>query len=291
MSEYNVRINAKTSTGYDQLYPQTKSDIVNFDKSNSNLTSDDVESAIKELDTISNTNKTNIGTLSSLSTDAKTNIVSAINEVDSHVNSAQSTANTANSTANTANSTANTNKTNIGTLSFLKTSIKTSIVNAINSLYDSIIGKTLKTLNEVSLATSKGYYVDALAVKELNTNFNNVAINGTDEWQHTIKFPNGTMIKTTYVVHQVSVSTPWGNGYISQELYGVTFPDSNIPFVGRPMEIFCASPLSIDDDNVCSIMPRYNCSSTKSSSFYLFTPATVTNRQWYVKVIAIGRWK
>lgn len=149
MAEYNVRINAKTSSGYDQLYPESKSDIIKFDKSNSNLISEDVESAIKEVDK-------NIGKVSTLTTDEKTNLVSAINEVDEN--------------ANTANETANDNKTNIGVLSTLKTSVKTSIVNAINNLYDSIIGKTLKTIDEVDLTTEEGYYVDALAVKELNNN-------------------------------------------------------------------------------------------------------------------------
>ena len=57
-----------------------------------------------------------------------------------------------------------------GLLSNLKTTVKDSIVNAINSLYDSIIGKTLKTLEEVSSNTKQGYYVDALAIAELNRN-------------------------------------------------------------------------------------------------------------------------
>lgn len=59
-------------------------------------------------------------------------------------------------------------QTQIGLLSNLKTTVKDSIVNAINSLYDSIIGKTLKTLEEVSSNTEQGYYVDALVVDELN---------------------------------------------------------------------------------------------------------------------------
>lgn len=56
-----------------------------------------------------------------------------------------------------------------GLLSNLKTTVKNSIVNAINSLYDSIIGKTLKTLEEVSSNTKQGYYVDALVIDELNS--------------------------------------------------------------------------------------------------------------------------
>lgn len=60
-------------------------------------------------------------------------------------------------------------QTQTGLLSNLKTIVKDSVVNAINSLYDSIIGKTLKTLDEVKTNTKQGYYVDALAVAELNS--------------------------------------------------------------------------------------------------------------------------
>ncbi|WAX12100.1 hypothetical protein CS266P2_00066 [Clostridium phage CS266P2] len=63
-------------------------------------------------------------------------------------------------------------QTQIGLLSNLKTIVKDSVVNAINSLHDSIIGKTLKTLDEVSSNTEHGFFVDALAVRELNRKLN-----------------------------------------------------------------------------------------------------------------------
>lgn len=62
-------------------------------------------------------------------------------------------------------------QTQIGLMGNLKTKVKDSVVNAINSLYDNTIGKTLKTLDEVSSNTEQGYYVDALAVAELNRKF------------------------------------------------------------------------------------------------------------------------
>lgn len=52
------------------------------------------------------TANTNIGNLASLTTDEKTNLVGAINEVDGHADTAQSTANSANETAGSALSTA-----------------------------------------------------------------------------------------------------------------------------------------------------------------------------------------
>ena len=59
----------------------------------------------------------NIGTMSNLTTEEKSSLVGAINEVDSH---------------------ADTNATNIGTLSNLETSNKTTIVNAINEVIERI---------------------------------------------------------------------------------------------------------------------------------------------------------
>lgn len=53
------------------------------------------------------TANTAIGTLASLTTDEKTNLVGAINEVDAHADTAQSTASSANSTAGSALSKAN----------------------------------------------------------------------------------------------------------------------------------------------------------------------------------------
>lgn len=158
MAEYNVKINVKTDTGYDQLYPKSKSDIIDFDKTSSNLSSTNVEAAIKEVNTKANTNKTNIGILTSLTTNSKTNLVGAINEVDSH--------------ANTAQSTANTNKTNIGTLSSLKTTIKTSIVNAINWLYDNVVRKAnvIDSLDDILANQANGMVAGAKAVAELNSN-------------------------------------------------------------------------------------------------------------------------
>lgn len=49
------------------------------------------------------TANTSIGTLASLTTDVKTDLVSAINEVDSHADTAQNTANSASTAAATAN--------------------------------------------------------------------------------------------------------------------------------------------------------------------------------------------
>lgn len=59
-------------------------------------------------------------------------------------------------------------QTQIGLLSNLKTIVKDSVVNAINSLYDNTIGKTLKTLSDVKAVAEHGYYIDALVAVELD---------------------------------------------------------------------------------------------------------------------------
>lgn len=85
MAEYNVRINAKTSTGYDQLYPESKSNIINFNNENSDLLSTNVEDVIKEINLKSNQNIENIGELTSLDTESKENLVDALNEINKKI--------------------------------------------------------------------------------------------------------------------------------------------------------------------------------------------------------------
>ena len=93
----------------------------------SSLTTDaknNLVSAINEVDTHIDTNTTNIGTLSSLTTDAKNNLVSAINEVDLHSDSTSS---------DLANEIARATGVE-GSLSNLTTDTKTNLVSAINEV-------------------------------------------------------------------------------------------------------------------------------------------------------------
>lgn len=81
---------------------------------------------------VASANATAIGSLQSLTTDAKTSLVSAVNEVNSGVTTAQNTANSANTSANTANT--NLSKFNLTEKSILssttnKGTIDTSISN------------------------------------------------------------------------------------------------------------------------------------------------------------------
>ena len=84
MAERNIKINVKTDTGYDTLYPKTKGSIVDFNKSDSNLGATNVDSAIKEVNTKADSAKSSA---SSANTNAngrieKTKILETLNEVN-----------------------------------------------------------------------------------------------------------------------------------------------------------------------------------------------------------------
>lgn len=81
---------------------------------------EDLVKAINEVDAHADANKSEIGDLSTLTTDEKTTIVGAINEVDAHADTAQQTADNAIQ--------------KIGDLSTLATDEKSTVVNAINEV-------------------------------------------------------------------------------------------------------------------------------------------------------------
>lgn len=99
-------------------------------------------------------------------------------------------------------------QTQIGLLSNLKTTVKDSVVNAINSLYGSIIGKTLKTLSDVKAVAEHGYYIDALVAVELDGKITEISDksgklieNQIDHQEYTllggkVKVISGSVIKT-----------------------------------------------------------------------------------------------
>lgn len=99
-------------------------------------------------------------------------------------------------------------QTQIGLLSNLKTTVKDSVVNAINSLYGSIIGKTLKTLSDVKAVAKQGYYIDALVaveldakITEINGKSGKLIENKIDYQEYTllggkVKVISGSVIKT-----------------------------------------------------------------------------------------------
>lgn len=114
------------------------------------------------------TNSGSIGTLSSLTTTAKNNLVAAINEVDaesSSIGDLTTLTTTAKTSVVSAINEVNSETSSIGTIANLTTSTKTDLVSAINEV-DGDVG-TLSSL----ATTSKSNLVSA--INEVNTNTNN----------------------------------------------------------------------------------------------------------------------
>lgn len=103
---------------------------------------DDLVKAINEVDTHADANKSEIGDLSTLTTDEKTTIVGAINEVDAH---------------------ADANKAEIGNLSALTTDEKATLVGAINEVDNHADNAT--TLANNAVATANGAVATANEAK------------------------------------------------------------------------------------------------------------------------------
>ena len=99
-------------------------------------------------------------------------------------------------------------QTQIGLLSNLKTTVKDSVVNAINSLYSSIVGKTLKTLSDVKDVAEQGYYIDALVAVELDSKITDIT-NKTYRVKVLLKyFDTNWMYATINVGKQFAGSVP-----------------------------------------------------------------------------------
>lgn len=112
---------------------------------NYNSDMDAIDSGIYDAQAKANTNETSIGTLSNLTTDVKSTLVGAINEVDSHVD--ENTTHIGNLSnlstyensdlvraINEVDSNTNTNTGNIGNLPDLETTIKSNLVGATNEV-------------------------------------------------------------------------------------------------------------------------------------------------------------
>lgn len=99
---------------------------------------DDLVKAINEVDAHADANKSEIGNLSNLTTDEKTTIVGAINEVDAHADTAQQTADNATELANTGISKAEqaqaTANNAVATANEAKTTAQTAENNANNAV-------------------------------------------------------------------------------------------------------------------------------------------------------------
>lgn len=94
------------------------------------------------------TNETNIGDLTTLTTDTKSTLVGAINEVDSHADT-----NAGNISQNTTDIATNTS--HIGTMTNLTTTEKSSLVGAVNEVDSNIKKLNLTTFNNLTVKSTQ----------------------------------------------------------------------------------------------------------------------------------------
>ena len=143
-------------------------------------------------------NATAIGTLANLTTDAKTSLVAAVNEVDSHADTAQNTANIASTNANTANTTAN------GVVSYLNISNYGSVESSDIAISSGSI--SLKNLHYASnsagtLGKLYGYLYGVLVTGTSNTNItiSNLPFDVSEQFNvEGLIFAQDTANKTIY---------------------------------------------------------------------------------------------
>ena len=132
-----------------------------------------IDTAIHNAMSKATNNETAIGTLSNLTTDSKSDLVSAINEVDSH-----SDTNANNITQNTTDIASNTGA--IGNLINLNTTAKNNLVSAINELKDvndtqnTNIAENTANIEKFNLNTFKSYNNND---SDFNTNVDIVDVN------------------------------------------------------------------------------------------------------------------
>ena len=198
---------------------------------------EDFNGAMFTIDSGMKENATNIGDLSSLTTTAKTNLVSAVNEVNQNsgaslIGDLSNLTTTEKSTVvgaiNEVDYNTDTNTTAIGTLSSLTTTAKTDLVSAINEVdgntdtNSTSIGDltslttTAKTdlvsaINEVA-SSSGGGGVQILDVTN-NSSSSPVIFNNLDIGEYIIYFNNTTSFLSTKRVYFKNKSTDNDNDY------------------------------------------------------------------------------
>ena len=163
---------------------------------------DDLVKAINEVDAHADANKSAIGDLSNLTTDEKTTIVGAINEVDAH---------------------ADANKAEIGDLSALTTDEKTTLVGAINEVDNHADNAT--TLANNAVATANGAVATANEAKTTAQTAENNANSAVDKANDAVGKANEAIMKADAKATSIGFMTAKDavtalNGYPRNQLKG-----------------------------------------------------------------------
>lgn len=173
-------------------------------------------------------NETAIGTLSSLNTTEKSNLVGAINEVNtSATNNATNTGNLQNLTTteksnvvgaiNELKTEADGNKTDIGTLANLTTTEKSSLVGATNEVNGNVgTLSSLHTSNKSNLVSALNELNDYLNLTDFHDLTNPVILNSSDQVM------TGASIPTNRLKVALNSAGTFGKIYGDYNLTGVT---------------------------------------------------------------------
>lgn len=163
---------------------------------------DDLVKAINEVDAHADANKSEIGDLSTLTTDEKTTIVGAINEVDQH---------------------ADANKAEIGNLSALTTDEKATLVGAINEVDNHADSAT--TLANNAVATANNAVATANEAKGIAQTAENNANSAVDKANNAVGKANEAIMKADAKATSIGFMTAKDavtalNGYPRTQLKG-----------------------------------------------------------------------
>ena len=148
-----------------------------------------IDTGIYEAKNEADTNATNIGTLTNLTTDAKSSLVSAINEVDSHADSNAGD-------IGTLNTAVASNTAHIGTMANLETTEKTNLVGAINEVETNIEKFNLTSFNTLTVKSTQNIANVSIFNVTLATNSDNsiYKLYGYISFNHGTTIGNGVIV-------------------------------------------------------------------------------------------------
>ena len=149
---------------------------------------------------------------------------------------------------------------------------------AINNVYES----KLVALDDVALVTEEGFFVDALAVKELNSNLYETYIDPSTK-SICIRFPKNRIQICAGTIHVYASLQKNGTGYtgVSTKIEQSTFP--------KPFKFLRGCTITQNSDDWVMILGK-TTTLNGISQLRLGYFAEYTNKAFYMDYIAIGTY-
>ena len=149
---------------------------------------------------------------------------------------------------------------------------------AINNIYEN----KLVALDDVALVTEEGFFVDALAVKELNSNLYETYIDSSTK-SICIRFPKNRIQICAGTIHVYASLQKNGIGYtgVSNKIEQSTFP--------KPFKILGSCTITQNSDDWVMILGK-TTTLNGISQLRLGYFAAYTNKAFYMDYIAIGTY-